>query len=148
MRRWQIKLLVILSVAVIGISAFWYNLQYTDVDMYTAMFADHCGDCHGEDMRGTETGVALIERRLESGDTVAAMMHSIRSSHAEGGLPAFQNLNEDQVKGLAIYVGERRLGQKFEATDPLPSQRELSLRLSTTSSLKSLHRTSTRSASV
>ena len=114
MRRWQIKLLVILSVAVIGISAFWYNLQYTDVDMYTAMFADHCGDCHGEDMRGTETGVALIERRLESGDTVAAMMHSIRSSHAEGGLPAFQNLNEDQVKGLAIYVGERRLGQKFE----------------------------------
>jgi aldose sugar dehydrogenase len=107
--------LFLIGTAIIGAGFFWYLLQYADVDFYPPLFTEHCGDCHGDDMLGTDRAIALIENRLEGGDSVAAMIHSINHKHVADGRPQFEDeLTQEQIKGLAMYVGERRLGQKFE----------------------------------
>ena len=104
------KLLILVGVAaLVGISFFWYMFRYADVDIYPPQYAMHCAECHGDDLEGG-SAIALIESRLEGGDSVAAMMQSIRNRHDN---QFDQELSADQIKGLAMYIGERRLGQRF-----------------------------------
>lgn len=114
MSTWKIVLLVIAGLAIIGVSVGYYMFQYAEVDMYVPMFADNCGECHGDDLRGTDKGVALIDNYLEGGDTVAGLIQSIRFGNPDAGMPAYDGvLTNEQIKGLAIFIGERRLGQSF-----------------------------------
>ena len=113
MAWWKI-LLIVLTVFVVGTAGIaWYIFNYR-IDIYMPIYADHCASCHGSNLEGTNRGVALINRALTNGDTTADIIHSIRHAHPQLGEPAFmQTLADVEVKGLAIYVGEKRIGQTF-----------------------------------
>ena len=114
MSWWKIILLILGGLALAGGMYGYYMAQYAEMDIYVPMFNDNCGDCHGDDLRGTEKGIALIDDYLEGGDTVAGLVQSINRGNHEAGMPAYEGvLTELQVKGLAIYIAERRLGQRF-----------------------------------
>ena len=111
---WKILLIAAVAVGLGGAGIAWYFISYTGADIYVPMFADHCADCHGRDLDGTDAGVALVGRSLSRGDSVMALQDSIRNAHPELGQPAFANqLTDLEIKGLSIYVAERRLGQRF-----------------------------------
>ena len=105
------KALLVLGVlAAIGVGSFWYMLNYADTDIYPPLFAEHCADCHHSNLLGTEQGPALLGSTPPGGENIAALIQSIRKGHPDG----FKGtLTDEEVKGLAIYIGERRMGQRF-----------------------------------
>ena len=114
MSWWKILLIVVLTLAGGGAGVAWYVMNYVELDIYVSLYVDNCGGCHGDEMQGTERGVALLGRRLAHGDDVKSLQTSINMAHPDLGRPAFANvLTAVQTKGLAIYLGERRLGQHF-----------------------------------
>ena len=111
---WQKILLTVVAVLLVGggIGA-WYLLKVTQFDIYVPLYASNCASCHGDDLQGTHQGQPLVGRLLPGGDSVADLQRSI-GAHAEFGLPIMSaSLSQEDIKGLAIYVGERRMGQKF-----------------------------------
>ncbi|MEO2175137.1 MAG: PQQ-dependent sugar dehydrogenase [bacterium] len=114
MPKWKIVLISLTGLAVVGGMFAYYLWETGDFDLYVAMFKGNCAECHGSDLKGTETAPALIESDLKHGDSVGDLIHSIANGHDGTGSPNFQNsLTDLEIKGLAIYVGERRLGQRF-----------------------------------
>lgn len=114
MRRWLIigPGLTGLVIGILGVVL--YVSRYAELDPYVPLFVEHCGDCHGDDLRGTDRGIALVDNFLPGGDTVAALIQSTRTGNPALGMPAFEGvLTELEMKGLAIFIGERRLGQRF-----------------------------------
>jgi hypothetical protein len=92
----------------------YYMYKYAELDPYVSMFNDHCASCHGDDLKGGPKGLALIGNRLQGGDTVAGLIESIHHRNPSEGMPVYKGqLTELQIKGLAIYIAERRLGQRF-----------------------------------
>ena len=99
-----------LGVIVLGGAGIgWYMFKYADIDPYKPMYVAQCGGCHGDALQGTADAVALVNRELKGGDSVDALQDSIRSLHPELRV----TLSDLEIKGMAIFVGERRLGQKF-----------------------------------
>ncbi len=114
MSWWKIISLLVGGLALAGSMFGYYMWKYAELDMYVPMFIDNCGECHGEDLGGTKQGVALIDTYLEGGDTVAGLIQSINRGNPVAGMPGFEStLSELEIKGLAIYIAERRLGQRF-----------------------------------
>ena len=58
-----------------------YNLFFRGLDPYLPMFADHCADCHGGDLRGTEKGSDLLKERFRWGNDLAAIINAIQHQH-------------------------------------------------------------------
>ena len=109
----KVLILSLTAFLLVGLGAIYWGINHAEVDIYVPMFADHCAGCHGDDLRGTERGVALIERQLDRGDSVDALTTNIRQGHAGLGQEAFlTELSDLEIKGLAIYIGERRLGHR------------------------------------
>ncbi len=107
-------LLAVLTLFLGAVFFGYYQLQYAENDIYVPLFADNCGACHGEDLMGTSRAGALLERRLDHGDSLAALVHSISEGDPDRGMPGYADrLSDTEIKGLAIYIGERRLGQRF-----------------------------------
>lgn len=74
------------------------------------LYADHCAACHGTQLQGTDSGVALLGGALRSGDTVRALQQSIKNGHiALGQLDYTDTLSGTEIKGLAIYIGDLKL---------------------------------------
>lgn len=112
---WWKTLLIVLGVIVFGaVGIGFYVLNFVEFDIYPPVFADNCGQCHGDAMQGADKGVALVGRELRLGDSVVALQASIKNAHPQFGQPAFVGVLSDvDIKGLAIYVGERRMNQRF-----------------------------------
>jgi glucose/arabinose dehydrogenase len=80
-------------------------------DFFIRQFNDKCGSCHGEDLRGTTLGPALVGVPLRGGDAVADIAASIARGSPDKGMPAWAGtLPETQVYNLALYVAEQRQG--------------------------------------
>ncbi len=89
---------------------FWF-----DPDIYVGRFAEHCGSCHGLNLQGTDRGKTLISGHLDSGETIAGLVQHISVGNPAAGMPAFKDeLTEEEIKGLAIYIAERRRGLKLD----------------------------------
>ncbi|MFK7912771.1 MAG: PQQ-dependent sugar dehydrogenase [Pseudomonadales bacterium] len=114
MAGWKIALITAAVLTLGGIAVGFYFYKYAELDIYVPMFADNCGQCHGANLEGTERGVALIAGELRSGDSVGALQNSIKNGHVGlGHLEFMDALSATEIKGLAIYIGERRMGQRF-----------------------------------
>ena len=113
--NWKtITIIGVLVLIVGGVGTGWYFLNVAELDIYRPMYVEHCANCHGDELQGTPQGVSLLAGELTAGDTHEQLQHSIRFGHPQLGHPAFaQALTDVEVKGLAIYVGERRMGQHF-----------------------------------
>ncbi len=110
----KIVLITAGALAALGIGVAWYAFYVAELDIYPPLYADNCGGCHGSDLGGTAEGLALVGGSLPGGDSVSDLIASIKTAHPQLGQPAFLGtLSDEDIKGLAIYVGERRMGQRF-----------------------------------
>ena len=108
---WQKILLVVIGAVFIGgAGVAWYLVNVVELDIYVPLYADNCASCHGAQLEGTEHGLPLVGRDISGGDSVPQLMSQIRTAHPQQGLAA---LSDVEIQGLAIFVGERRMGQHF-----------------------------------
>lgn len=88
-----------------GLGYYIYN--YAEVDLYVLSYNRHCADCHGGDLKGRDGhGPSLLAESQAIDQAVDQIMARI-AQHDIGLTP---DLTPDQVKGLAIFIAERRLG--------------------------------------
>lgn len=108
-----VGLVVLITIAVAG--GYWYFLTNASREPSLIAFNEHCASCHGKNLVGTDFGPALIETNLKYGDSVEQMMAVIaNSNHGEGMEEWNIDLGPQLVKGLALFISERR--QKFPTT--------------------------------
>jgi len=111
---WLKKSIIVVCVLMIGgAGVVWYLLNVAELDPYVGLYTDNCGQCHGNELQGTAKGLALVGSDLPGGDSVTALQESIRNAHLSDQSDFSSTLPDVQIKGLAIYIGERRLGQRF-----------------------------------
>ncbi len=85
----------------------------SDNDPFLASYDANCASCHGFDLEGTEQGTPLLGP-MQHGSTVAGLMRDIATGAPDAHLPAFgQLLDPLEIKGIAIYIAERRVDQRF-----------------------------------
>lgn len=74
----------------------------------TKLYADQCAACHGADMSGGSAS-SLVDTTWRYGGDDASIARSIRDGHPDAGMPAMrQALNDAEIRGLVIYIHERR----------------------------------------
>jgi glucose/arabinose dehydrogenase len=84
-------------------------------DPFVANFDEHCSGCHGADLQSSPSlGSALIKVDLVHGDTVADLAKSIAHGFPDRGMPGWsEQLSPEEIRGLAIYIAERRVDRLF-----------------------------------
>lgn len=85
------------------------------VDPFVADYREHCSQCHGAELEGGATaGSRLLHVELTHGDSVADISKSIAHGFPESGMPGWsEQLSPDEIRGLAIYIAERRVDRLF-----------------------------------
>ena len=112
LKLWQ-KAMLLLGLFLVGLFGYaWWYLSTRDAREPSMLaFRTRCAACHGVDLKGGEAAPALVGRALNGGDSHAALMLAISghkglldSHNWQGRLP------EKLIKGIALYVSERRQG--------------------------------------
>lgn len=110
MRALKLILITLLSLLAAGAATVWYFINYAELDRYVDLYDTQCAQCHGPSLQGSELAPGLVGSKLTYGDSVAEIQESMRKRHS----PAFDTLLTDiELKGLAIFVAERRMGLSF-----------------------------------
>ncbi len=110
----KISLIIVGVLALVGAGIVYYWFSYAELDIYVPLYVENCASCHGEQLEGTQTGIALVGSQLPGGDSVDELQKSIRDAHlAHNQLFFSETLSDEEIKGLAIFVGERRMNQRF-----------------------------------
>ena len=92
----------------------FYVWHFSASDPIAHLYADNCAVCHGADLEGAGQGPPLASVSLAHGDSVAALIETIRDGLPARGMPAWGDvLSADEIKSIALYVAERRKGQRF-----------------------------------
>lgn len=102
---------IILSLLITS-GAYWFITTRHDREYSKVTYLEHCADCHGNDLQGSEKGSNLMALSLRYGDSVSALVTSIAGSidaHQAVKLPDDGAVQTD--KALALYIGEQR--QRF-----------------------------------
>ncbi len=111
---WLKILIIVVGVLLFGGGGvIWYLLNIAELDPYVDMYANNCAQCHGNELQGTEMALGLLGTVLSGGDSITALQESIKGAHVFDHAVVSKKLNDIEIKGLAIYVGERRMGQRF-----------------------------------
>jgi len=110
LKRWQkISLSLVLLTASVLVYGIWYHYTRDAREPSRLAFQDHCAACHGVDLRGTEAAPSLVGRALTYGEGHGELMQAI-SGHPD--MPPShdwrEKLPEKLIKGIALYVSERR----------------------------------------
>ncbi|MFT4562974.1 MAG: glucose/arabinose dehydrogenase/cytochrome c553 [Gammaproteobacteria bacterium] len=80
---------------------------------YAAVYKENCAVCHGEQLEGTAQGTPL-NGRLKYGDSVEVFENNIANGFAAKGMPAWsKTLSDVQIKNIALYISETRLGMNY-----------------------------------
>ncbi|MBT8219100.1 MAG: PQQ-dependent sugar dehydrogenase, partial [Bacteroidia bacterium] len=74
-----------------------------------------CGPCHGLDLKGLTLGSSLLEEQLIYGNSVDSIIQAITKGFPDKGMPAFEStLSEEEIKVLAIWIGEQRANTSYD----------------------------------
>lgn len=77
-------------------------------------YQSNCSSCHGADLKGLTLGPSLLTENLKYGNTVENIAKGISKGYPESGMPQFAGvLTEDQIKNLAIWIGEKRANTSY-----------------------------------
>ncbi|MEM9177171.1 MAG: c-type cytochrome, partial [Myxococcota bacterium] len=102
--------LLVLAGATLGVLVWRFSRQ----DPIEHLYADNCAVCHGANLAGGALGPPLAGGPLAHGDAMPELMVSIRDGYPAKGMPAWDAvLDDDEIKSIALYVAERRDGQRF-----------------------------------
>jgi glucose/arabinose dehydrogenase len=83
-------------------------------DPFVAIYLEHCGVSHGEQLEGAAQGTPLVGVALRHGASVDELARSIARGFPLRGMPAWsQTLDAGTIRSLAIYVAERRADRRF-----------------------------------
>jgi glucose/arabinose dehydrogenase len=101
--------------AVLAFAAFMLLREVGAIDPLAGIYDEHCSACHGLDLAGNPPlHNALLNVDLIHGDSVADLSKSIAHGFPEQGMPAWsEQLSADEIRGLAIYIAERRVNRLF-----------------------------------
>ncbi len=100
-------------------AAAWLVRWLAQNDPIEHLYAGNCAVCHGANLEGAAQGPPLAGVSFARGDSVAHLMETIRLGAPERGMPAWgEVLSEDEIKSIALYVAERRAGQRFQDRNP------------------------------
>jgi glucose/arabinose dehydrogenase len=110
------KALIISLAVVAGLAALggvMFTVISSNVDPFLASYEQHCASCHGFDLEGGDLGPSLLGK-MQHGTTVAGLVQDISIGAPEHGMPAYGDLlTSVEIKGIAIYIAERRVDQRF-----------------------------------
>jgi glucose/arabinose dehydrogenase/cytochrome c553 len=94
-------------------------------DIYKAQ----CATCHGRDLEGSFIGPSLLTDSLVHGAGINELIASIADGYPEKKMPSWRGtISDDDIRGLAIYLLEKREGDRGEAGQgvgerpPLPTE--------------------------
>ncbi|MDX1735536.1 MAG: cytochrome c, partial [Halioglobus sp.] len=84
-------------------------------DPFVADYEQHCASCHGAGLEGVPgKGGGFLATDLAHGDSVADLGKSIARGLPDRGMPGFaDSLSAEEIRGLAIYIAERRVDRVF-----------------------------------
>jgi len=95
--------------ALLGIGLY---VPLTDNDPFHDCYQEQCAACHGANLEGSN-GPPLLGP-MQHGTTVAELFRHISTGAPEKGMPAYAELlAPTEIKGIAIYIAERRVNQRF-----------------------------------
>ncbi len=84
---------------------------YAQDAAFSQLFNEQCAVCHGENLLGAAQGTPLVGNELIHGDAITNIAESIAKGLPEKGMPSWsETLSATQIRTLAIYISERRLG--------------------------------------
>jgi glucose/arabinose dehydrogenase len=110
------KLLIVLCVLVALVTGGYLLLRDSDfLDPFVANYDEHCSRCHGLNLEGIPSlGSALVDAELAHGDSVADLSKSIAHGFPQSGMAGWsEQLSPEEIRGLAIYIAERRVDLLF-----------------------------------
>ena len=87
------------------------------------LYEQHCADCHGVDLRGTDKGPSHLSKVYEpshhaDGAFLVAVSRGVRAHHWNfGDMPPIPGLGNDDVAAITSYV---RAVQEREGFEPYP----------------------------
>ena len=102
------------------------DIPAQDQDLVAAgelLYAAHCAECHGADLRGTNEGPSHLSILYEPGHhgdgafQVAVLIGSTEHHWKFGPMPPVEGLSDDQVKTIVAFVREM---QRLEGFEPYP----------------------------
>ncbi len=90
----------------------WEKMSQLEMkDSFISLFNKNCSSCHGENLRGSGLGPALVGVKLRHGSSVEDLANSIRTGYVKAGMPAWEGvLKEGKIQNLALYIAEQRQG--------------------------------------
>ncbi len=81
-------------------------------DEMGAIYGAQCAVCHGRDQEGSSLGPSLLGD-LKDGDSLEAIATSIAEGAPDAEMPPWRDtLSADEIRGLAIYLMEKRQGDR------------------------------------
>ena len=116
LKLWQ---KIILSCAILGFTILAYGIWYFHTrdarEPSKLAFQQHCGNCHGADLRGSVGGPSLVDRPLSIVDDYQSLINAMRG---EGNVPSSHDwrgtLPPQTLKAISLYINERQ--QKYVST--------------------------------
>src|SRR5260370_35337657 len=77
------------------------------------LFAAQCGFCHGRDAGGGESGPDLMASALVEQDAQGEKIGAVvRNGRLDKGMPAFGNVDEQQLSALFAFIHDRKAKAK------------------------------------
>jgi len=93
------------------------------VEAGSELYAAHCAECHGSDLRGTDRGPSHLSQLYEPGHHgdgafLVAVLRGVPAHHWNfGAMPPIQDLTPDNVEAIVAFVRER---QRIDGFEPIP----------------------------
>ena len=99
----------------IGVAIYFFFSGDGPEDPFVGDYEMHCLSCHGAELEGVPgQGPALLNVDLKHGTTVAELSKNIARGFPGDGMPAYlDQLTPQEIRGLAIYIAERRVDRIF-----------------------------------
>ncbi len=123
-KRILIFLLVFGTLILLGVGfIYWLIITADEREPSRVAFNQYCASCHGDQLQGTQSGPALVERHLTYGDDVESLtksiLHGVPAHQEEQFVTSAGDASNDVIdnvlaKAIALYISEHR--QDFPTT--------------------------------
>jgi glucose/arabinose dehydrogenase/mono/diheme cytochrome c family protein len=85
-------------------------------DQMGGIYKAQCAVCHGPELEGSSLGPSLLIEPYTHGDSIDEIVASIEKGYPAKGMPAWQaTIDDDDIRGLVIYLLEKRAGEPGDA---------------------------------